>query len=71
MSFAGRAQKEMEVMTKTADCHKKYVAQRLDEGKDLANCTLLISSVIVEEEGKARDVLLSQTLPTRITRYTN
>jgi len=60
------------VMTKTADCHKKkYVAQRLAEGKELANCTLLIFSVIMEEEGKVRNVLLRQTLPNRITRCIN
>lgn len=61
----------MDVMTKTADYHKKYVAQRLVEGKDLPNCTLLIFSVIMEEEGKVRNVLLRQTLPNRITRCTN
>jgi len=65
MLFAGRAEQEMDVMTKTADYHKKYVAQRLVEGKDLANCTQLIFSVIIEEEGKVGNVLLRQTLPKR------
>ena len=72
MSFAGREEQEMHVMTKTADYNKKkYVAQRLVEGKDLPNCTLLIFSVIMEEEGKVRNVLLRQTLQNRITRCTN
>jgi hypothetical protein len=45
----------------------KYLALQPDEGKDVANCGLLVSSAIMEADGKARDVLLQQTLPNPIT----